>query len=137
MDDAGAAVDTQQVGEVAVWAIKDFSIEIRKHVTDQARRQGCTVADWLHAYFHKHGVDGAEINPVKITKVEPLSRAAPSVDEACRLADSVARLAEAAGDRKPRGAIMAAARLLRQEMGVRTAVPAPGARKALPAPVDA
>jgi hypothetical protein len=88
------AADTQQIGEVAPWMVKDFSVQIRKHITDQARRQGCTVADWLHAYFHKHGLDGVEINPVKITEVKPL---APHVADLVQLVQEARTMAQAAG----------------------------------------
>jgi hypothetical protein len=64
--------DTQAVGGTAVWNIKGFSITLREEIARAARQQDCTIADWLHAHFHKHGVDGVEVEiPVKLAPALP------------------------------------------------------------------
>jgi hypothetical protein len=102
-------LDTMEVGEVAVWAVKDFSVQLRKLITDAARRQNCTVADFLHRHFHKYGIDGLEappVQPVKSNGQTGAAREAVPVDlqeaEALwRLAEAAARVAETA-ERMPK-----------------------------------
>ncbi len=79
--------------EVATWAIKDFSVMLRQQIILAARRQGCTVADWLHGYFQKHGIDGQQFAPVNLDPVELPSPAA-AIDNLCRLVDAAAKVAE-------------------------------------------
>ena len=97
--------------EVATWAIKDFSVTLRQQITQAARRQDCTVAEWLHGYFQRHGIDGQQFAPVNLTPVEPVP-AAP-VDDLCRLTESAARLAETS-DRVPKGLRASLSRGLRE-----------------------
>lgn len=103
--------DTQQLGDgFATWAIKGFSVRLREEITKAARLQDCTVADWLHAHFQKHGVDGIQVDVVKMTPVAP----PPGVD-VHRLVASTALLAEHA-DKVPerlRGSLW---RVLREEV---------------------
>jgi hypothetical protein len=52
--------------ETGPWQIKDFSVAMRQQITAAARRQDCTLAEWLHAHFQKHGIDGLQIEAVKL-----------------------------------------------------------------------
>lgn len=70
-----------------------------------ARRQDCTVAEWLHGYFQRHGIDGQRFAPINLTPVEPMP-AAP-VDDLCRLTEAAARLAETADRIAPRAYVRA------------------------------
>jgi hypothetical protein len=108
--------------EVATWAIKDFSVTLRQQITQAARRQGCTVAEWLHGYFQRHGIDGQQFAPVNLTQVERLP-AAP-VDDLCRLAEAAARVAETA-DRMPKGLRASLSRGLREATRERVPPPRP------------
>lgn len=64
--------DTLSIGpEVATWAIKDFSVTLRQQITSAARRQDCNVAEWLHAYFHRHGIEGQQFDLMKMTQSAP------------------------------------------------------------------
>jgi hypothetical protein len=67
---------------------------------DAGAAHASTVAEWLHGYFQRHGIDGQQFAPVNLTPVEPVP-AAP-VDDLCRLTESAARLAETS-DRMPKG----------------------------------
>ena len=68
--------DTLSLGtDVATWAIKDFSVVLRQQITQAARRQGCTVGEWLHGYFQRHGIDGQQFAPVNLAPVEPMPAA--------------------------------------------------------------
>jgi len=73
--------------EFDTWAIKSFSAKLRRQITGAARRQGCTVAEWLHGHFQRFGVDGDEFAPVKIAAVEPADSPAeiPGIDMAASL----------------------------------------------------
>ena len=62
--------------ETATWAIKDFSVSLRQQITQAARRHDCTVAEWVHGHFQRHGVDDQQFDPVKIGRVNPPSFAA-------------------------------------------------------------
>ena len=95
--------------EVANWQIKDFSVALRQQITQAARRQDCTVAEWLHGYFQRHGIDGQQFEPVKLAAVGPdpaMNGSAPahgagsSIDDLCKLTEAAARFAEAK-DRLP------------------------------------
>lgn len=41
------------------WQIKNFPVEMRQAIIKQAANQHVTVAEWLHAYFGKHPMRGA------------------------------------------------------------------------------
>jgi hypothetical protein len=115
--------DTLSLGsQVAVWAIKDFSVVLRQQITQAARRQGCTVGEWLHGYFQRHGIDGQQFAPVNLTPVEPMPAA--SVDDLCKLAEAAARLAETA-DRMPKGLRGSLSRGLREATRARLPPPKP------------
>ena len=115
--------DTLSLGtEVAPWAIKDFSVMLRQQITQAARRQGCTVGEWLHGYFQRHGIDGQQFAPVNLTPVEPTP--AVAVDDLCRLAEAAARLAETA-DRMPKGLRASLSRGLREATRERLPPPKP------------
>lgn len=47
--------------EVAPWQIKDFSVALRQAITQAARQQGVTVAEFLHAHFTRHGLGDVEV----------------------------------------------------------------------------
>jgi hypothetical protein len=120
-------VDTLSLGtEVATWAIKDFSVALRQQITAAARRQDCTVAEWLHGYFQRHGIDGQPFAPVNLTPVEPPPR---PVEDLCRLAEAAARVAETA-DRMPRKLRASLTRGLAEAARVRV----PGSRRQPPSP---
>jgi hypothetical protein len=76
--------------EVATWAIKDFSVALRQQITRAARQADCTVAEWLHGHFQRHGVDGQMFDPVQLNPVVP---AAPEPADA---SDALSRLIGAA-----------------------------------------
>jgi hypothetical protein len=120
--------DTMTIGtETATWAVKDFSVELRRQITKAAQRQNCTVAEWLHGHFQRFGVDGHEFTPVKITEVErPPTPSASSVEDLCRIAEATAKLAETR-ERMPRAMRGLSAALTRQ---MREALPQGEARKA-------
>lgn len=102
--------DTLSLGtETATWAIKDFSVTLRQEITRAARLSDCTVAEWLHGYFQKHGLDG-QLDPVNLNPVKP--NTAP-VDDLCRLTEAAARLAETS-DRMPRMLRSSLSRALRE-----------------------
>lgn len=86
--------DTLSLGtETAPWMIKEFSVALRQQITQAARRQGCTVADWLHGHFQKHGPDGQQFTPVKLASVNPAAAPAQGRPDS---AQSVSTLVEAA-----------------------------------------
>ena len=59
------------------WAVKDFSVVLRQQIIQASRQEpNCTVADWLHGYFQKHGINGQRFTPVQVARVEP-----PRVDD--------------------------------------------------------
>jgi hypothetical protein len=101
-------MDTQALGlgtETATWAIKDFSVVLRQQITQAARRQDCTVAEWLAGYFVRHGIEGQQFEAVKMNGVEPVQAnggGVGSIGDLCALAEAAARLAETK-DRMPRG----------------------------------
>src|SRR5215469_4601009 len=90
--------DIQQLGDdFATWAIKGFSVKLREEITKAARLQDCTVADWLHAHFQKHGVDGVQVDVVKIAPVAPPqapASAAPSTERLVNLTTTFAQHAD-------------------------------------------
>jgi len=57
--------------ELGPWQIKDFSVRLRQQITQAARRQDCTLADWLHAHFQKYGIDGLQVDAVKLAPALP------------------------------------------------------------------
>ena len=85
--------------EVGPWQIKDFSVRLRQQITAAARRQGCTVPEWLHRYFQRYGIDGQQFEAVKLATVLPAAgnqdaeRLDLLITAACRLgaAKGVAR----------------------------------------------
>ena len=108
--------DTLSLGtDFATWAIKDFSVVLRQQITQAARRQDCTVGEWLHRYFQQHGIEGQQFTAVQIARVEP---PAP-VDDLCRLTEAAARLAETS-DRMPTGLRASLSRGLREAAKART-----------------
>ena len=121
--------DTLSLGtDFATWAIKDFSVVLRQQITQGARRQDCTVAEWLHSYFQQHGIDGQQFTVVQIARVQP--EAAAPVDDLCRLTEAAARLAET-GDRMPKGLRAQLSRGLRE--AARARLPQPASRPRLKA----
>jgi hypothetical protein len=116
--------------ETSTWAIKDFSVVLRQQITQAARRHDCTVADWLHGHFQRHGIDGLQIDPVKLNQVEPVS-SANGVDELCRLTEAAARLAETR-DRMPRSLSGAVSKRLRDAL--RTGAPTRSRPRLIAAP---
>ena len=107
--------------EVAPWQIKDFSVALRQQITQAARRQDCTIAEWLHGYFQRHGIDGQQFAPVKLAPVGPdpaMNSTSPgpsSIDDLCKLADAAAKLAEFR-DKMPRGLSGALSKRLRDAL---------------------
>ena len=68
MDDDTISLGTERT----TWAIKDFSVVLRQQIIHASRQQpNCTVADWLHGYFQRHGINGQQFAPVQIARVEP------------------------------------------------------------------
>lgn len=103
--------DTLSLGtETATWAIKDFSVTLRQEITRAARLQDCTVAEWLHGYFQKHGIDGQQFDRVNLNQVQPNTA---QVDALCRLVEAAARLAETA-DHMPKMLRSSLSRALRE-----------------------
>jgi hypothetical protein len=100
--------------KTAPWMIKGFSVALREQITDTARRQGATTADWLHAYFQKHGIDGQQFDPVKIDRVGPSPQS--TVEDLCRLTEAAAKLAEHR-EQMPRGLRAALTRRLQEALG--------------------
>jgi hypothetical protein len=88
--------------EVATWAIKDFSVALRQQITRAARLQDCTVAEWLHGHFQRHGVDGQMFDPVQLNPVVPSGapERADAPDALSRLIAAACELA-AANERLP------------------------------------
>jgi hypothetical protein len=85
--------------ETAHWQIKDFSVVLRQQITATARANRLPIADWLHHYFQRHGIDGQHFDvpppaPPELEAPRPRGPAAPGVAEqidilvtaACRLA---------------------------------------------------
>ena len=114
--------------EVAPWQIKDFSVSLRQQITQAARRQGCTLAEWLHGYFQRHGIDGQQFAPVNLALVGPDrvpvgpdrqmngSTGSPSIEDLCRLTEAAAKLAGAQGGKLPRGVPVLLSRRLRDAL---------------------
>ena len=82
--------------EVAPWQIKDFSVALRTQITKAARQQDCTIAEWLHGHFQRHGIDGQQFEPVKLAPVGSPYRPPPRVDGPTP-ADTLATVAAAIG----------------------------------------
>ena len=103
--------------DVAPWQIKDFSVALRRQqITQAARRQDCTVAEWLHGYFQRYGIDGQQFDPVKFDAVAPpVANGAGSIEDLCRLTEAAAKLAEFR-ERMPRGLSGALSRRLRDAL---------------------
>lgn len=61
------------MGELKPWNVKDFPSTLRQRITHAAATQGVTVAEWLAAYFQKHGIDGEALPviPVKANQLIP------------------------------------------------------------------
>jgi hypothetical protein len=103
--------ETQQLGtDFATWAIKGFSVKLREAIMKAARQQDWNVAEWLHAHFQKFGVDGLQVDVVKIDPVSP-----PQDDELHRLVASAALLAQH-GEKMPPKLRGALARALRERV---------------------
>ena len=82
--------------EVAPWQIKDFSVALRTQITKAARQQDCTIAEWLHGYFQRHGIDGQQFEAVKLAPVGPPITRPPATGGASP-ADTLATVAAAIG----------------------------------------
>lgn len=95
--------------DVANWQIKDFSVALRRQITEAARQGEMTVADWLHNYFTRHGIDGPPGLPVKF------DRFAVRQDDLARLVELAARFAETR-ERMPRGLAGELSRVLRESV---------------------
>jgi hypothetical protein len=106
--------------EVAPWQIKDFSVSLRQQITQAARRQDCTLAEWLHGYFQRHGIDGQQFAPVNLAPVGPdqmngSNGATGTIDDLCRLVEAAAKLAEVR-DKMPRNLAGLLSRRLRDAL---------------------
>lgn len=85
--------------EVAPWQIKDISVALRTQITKAARQQDCTIAEWLHGYFQRHGIDGQQFEPVKLAPVGPAIAAPGSGGPADTMATVVAAIGALAATR--------------------------------------
>jgi hypothetical protein len=87
--------DVLHIGtEFAAWQIKEFSVALRKAITEAARRQEATNAEWLHGYFTRYGVDGAEVAP-QTRQTLPGQPYAADLAHLIGLAEAAAKLATA------------------------------------------
>lgn len=103
---------------VAPWTIKDFSVALRGHVTKAARQADCTMADWMHGYFQRHGIDGQQFAPVKLNHVEPAQgngSSSASIADLCAIAEAAARVAETR-DTMPKGLSAKLSRRLKEAL---------------------
>jgi len=82
--------------DVAPWQIKDFSVALRTQITKAARQHDCTIAEWLHGYFQRHGIDGQQFEPVKLAQVGFIARPTPAAG-GTNPADTLATVAAAIG----------------------------------------
>ena len=116
--------------EVAPWQIKDFSVALRTQITKAARQQDCTIAEWLHGYFQRYGIDGQRFEPVKLSVVGPdpaMNGAGSSIDDLCRLTEAAARFGETRDRLPPKLAGRLATRL-REALRTPETAPRPGPR---------
>jgi len=104
--------------DTAPWQIKDFSVTLRRAITEAARQQDVTVSEFLHAHFTKFGVDGVVVEGQtgQALPVKPDT----SIDDLCRLTEAAAKLAETR-DRMPKALAGALSRRLREAL--RTGAP--------------
>jgi hypothetical protein len=96
--------DPQQIGDLAVWLVKGFSVDMRRQITRAAKGRDCTVAEWLHGHFERYGIDGVAVTPVKLIAANPsptTPAATTPVADLVMLVEAAARLAEA-GDGMPK-----------------------------------
>lgn len=63
--------------EVGPWNIAKFSTTIREQIVQAARREGCSVADWLHGHFVRFGVAAVKFDPVKLDGLKPAAAVGP------------------------------------------------------------
>lgn len=66
------SLDHLPVSDLKPWNVKDFPSALRQQITLAASKQGVTVAEWLTAYFQKHGIEGEAlpaVNPVKANQL--------------------------------------------------------------------
>ena len=88
--------DVLHIGtEFAAWQIKDFSVALRKAITEAARRQDATNAEWLHGHFTRYGVEGVEVAQTRQTLPGQTGPAAADLAHLIGLAEAAAKLATA------------------------------------------
>ena len=87
------------------WNVKDFPVELRMRITDAAARARMSVAEWLTAYFQKHGIDGEDLPAIPKREIPANRAAAPddsaldrAIDRACRLAQHATSMPKSVAD---------------------------------------
>jgi hypothetical protein len=81
--------------EFAAWQIKDFSVALRKAITEAARRQDATNAEWLHGHFTRYGLDGVEVARAAANPANFTGQTAADLAHLIGLAEAAAKLAAA------------------------------------------